>query len=355
MATIALDAMGGDFGPEVVIPAAAHVAKKFRDIHIILVGDQAVLRESAKQKQIDLDRHFEIQHASEVVEMHEDPRHAVRKKKNSSMRVAIDMVKDGRAQAVVSAGNTGALMATAKFVLKTVPGIDRPAICTTIPSAGGHTHMLDLGANVDCSAEQLFQFAIMGSVLAEAVDSTQKPRVGLLNNGSEDSKGNAQVKQANKLIKTAPVNYIGYVEGDDIYSANVDVVVCDGFVGNVSLKTMEGVAKMIATMMREEFKRNILTRLAGLAAWPVLSRFRKRVDPRRYNGASMLGLGGIVVKSHGSADVLSYANAIEIAILEIEKSVPDHIRERMEPLLAAAKREEAPDDHAAENILETQA
>ena len=351
MAIIALDAMGGDFGPEVVIPAAAHVAKKFRDIHIILVGDEAVLRESAARHQIDLDKHFEIQYASEVVEMHEDPRHAVRKKKDSSMRVAIDMVKVGRAQAVVSAGNTGALMATAKFVLKTVPGIDRPAICTTIPSAGGHTHMLDLGANVDCTAEQLFQFAIMGSVLAEAVDNTHKPRVGLLNNGSEDSKGNAQVKEANKLIKTAPVNYIGYVEGDDIYSDRVDVVVCDGFVGNVSLKTMEGVAKMIATMMREEFKRNILSRLAGLMAWPVLNRFKKRVDPRCYNGASMLGLSGIVVKSHGGADVLSYANAIEIAILEIEKSVPDHIRERMEPLLAAAKETEA----AQEKTLETQA
>ncbi|HEB82121.1 MAG TPA: phosphate acyltransferase PlsX [Gammaproteobacteria bacterium] len=351
MATIALDAMGGDFGPEVVLPAAAHVAKKFRDIHIILVGDEAVLRESAKKHQIDLDKHFEIQHASEVVEMHEDPRHAVRKKKDSSMRVAIDMVKAGRAQAVVSAGNTGALMATAKFVLKTVPGIDRPAICTTIPSAGGHTHMLDLGANVDCTAEQLFQFAIMGSVLAEAVDNTHKPKVGLLNNGSEDSKGNAQVKAANKLIKTAPVNYIGYVEGDDIYGDHVDVVVCDGFVGNVSLKTMEGVAKMIATMMREEFRRNILTKLAGLVAWPVLNRFRKRVDPRRYNGASMLGLSGIVVKSHGGADVLSYANAIEIAMLEIEKSVPDHIRERMEPLLAAAKGEDA----TQEKTLETQA
>jgi glycerol-3-phosphate acyltransferase PlsX len=333
MATIALDAMGGDFGPDVVIPAAVHVVKKYSDIHIILVGDETRLRESAKAHHIDLDKHFEIQHASEVVEMHDDPASAVRKKKDSSMRVAINLVKEGRAQAVVSAGNTGALMATAKFVLKTIPGIDRPAICTTIPSYGGHTHMLDLGANVDSSAEHLFQFAVMGSVLAEAVDNTHKPKVGLLNIGAEDSKGNAQVKAANKLLQNGPFNYIGYVEGDDIYSDKVDVVVCDGFVGNVSLKTMEGVAKMIARMMREEFQRSALSKVAGLIAWPVLTRFKKRVDPRMYNGASMLGLNGIVIKSHGGADVLSYANAIEIALMEIKKSVPGHIRECMEPLL----------------------
>ena len=333
MATIALDAMGGDFGPEVVIPAAVHVVKKIKDIRIILVGDEARLRDFAKQHNIDLNEHFEIEHASQVVEMHEDPRHAVRKKKDSSMRVAINLVKDGRAQAAVSAGNTGALMATAKFVLKTVPGIDRPAICTTIPSYGGHTHMLDLGANVDSSAEHLFQFALMGSVLAEAIDNTHEPKVGLLNIGSEDSKGNAQVKAANKLLKDGSFNYIGYVEGDDIYTDKVDVVVCDGFVGNVALKTMEGVAKMISTMMREEFKSSLLSMLAGLIAMPVLNRFKKRADPRMYNGASMLGLDGIVIKSHGSADMLSYANAIEIALLEVEKSVPEHIRECMEPEL----------------------
>ncbi len=336
MASIALDAMGGDFGPEVVIPAAVHVVKKNSGTHIILVGDETRLRDCAKQQNIDLDKYFEIQHASQTVEMHEDPRHAVRKKKDSSMRVAINMVKQGRAQAVVSAGNTGALMATAKFVLKTLPGIERPAICTTIPSYGGHTHMLDLGANVDSSAEQLFQFAVMGSVLAEAIDNTSKPKIGLLNIGSEDSKGNAQVKQANKLLQQGAFNYIGYVEGDDIYTDKVDVVVCDGFVGNISLKTMEGVAKMIATMMREEFNRTLLSKISALFAWPVLRRFKKRVDPRMYNGASMLGLTGIVIKSHGSADVLSYANAIEIALLEVEKSVPEHIRASMKPLLSSA-------------------
>ncbi len=333
MATIALDAMGGDFGPEVVIPAAVHVVKKHNDIHVILVGDEPRLRDCAKQHNIDLDKYFEIQHASQVVEMDDDPRLAVRKKKDSSMRVAINMVKQGRAQAVVSAGNTGALMATAKFVLKTLPGISRPAICSAIPSYGGHTHMLDLGANVDSSAEQLFQFAVMGSVLAEAIDNTHQPKVGLLNIGSEDVKGNAQVKAANTLLQEGTFNYIGYVEGDDIYTDKVDVVVCDGFVGNVSLKTMEGVAKMITTMMREEFSKSLLSKLSALLVWPVLKRFKKRVDPRMYNGASMLGLTGIVIKSHGSADVLSYANAIEIALLEVEKSVPDHIRECMEPLL----------------------
>lgn len=335
MATIALDAMGGDFGPEVVIPAAVHVVKNNNGINIILVGDETRLRDCAKQNNIDLDKHFEIQHASQVVEMHEDPRHAVRKKKDSSMRIAINMVKQGRAQAIVSAGNTGALMATAKFVLKTLPGIDRPAICTSIPSYGGHTHMLDLGANVDSSAEQLFQFAVMGSVLAEAIDNTHQPKIGLLNIGSEQGKGNAQVKQADKLLQQGAFNYIGYVEGDDIYSDKVDVVVCDGFVGNISLKTMEGVAKMIATMMREEFNRSLLSKLSGLFAWPILNRFKKRVDPRMYNGASMLGLSGIVIKSHGSADMLSYANAIEIALLEVKKSVPAHIRANMEALLVS--------------------
>ena len=207
-ATIALDAMGGDFGPEVVIPAAVHVVKKHSDVHIILVGDESRILECAKQNSIDLGRQFEIKHASQVVEMHEDPRHAVRKKKDSSMRVAINLVKEGQAQAAVSAGNTGALMATAKFVLKTLPGIDRPAICTTIPSYGGHTHMLDLGANVDSSAEHLFQFAVMGSELAQAIDNTHEPKIGQLNIGSEDGKGKAQVKEANDFLQDGPFNYI---------------------------------------------------------------------------------------------------------------------------------------------------
>jgi glycerol-3-phosphate acyltransferase PlsX len=333
LATIAIDAMGGDFGPDVIVPAAAQVVKKRRNVHIILVGDQDKIQASATQHGVAINDRIVIRHASEVVEMHDEPGMAIRKKKDSSMRVAINLVNEGLAQAVVSAGNTGALMAIAKFVLKTLPGIDRPAISTTIPSITGHTHMLDLGANVDCTAEHLFQFAVMGSVLAEAIDNVERPRVGLLNIGTEAMKGNAQTKQADALLQSAPINYIGFVEGNDIYNGRTDVVVCDGFVGNVSLKTSEGVAKMVSHFMRQEFSRNWRNKLAGLIAMPVLRAFRSRIDPRAYNGASMLGLQGIVIKSHGSADVFAYTNAIEIALLEIRKSVPQHIRERMEPIL----------------------
>ncbi len=328
--------MGGDFGPEVILPAAAKVLKKHRNLTIILAGDTEKLKATADAQNVHLDERLRIRHASQVVEMHDDPRLAIRKKKDSSMRVAIDLVKNGEAQAAVSAGNTGALMGTAKFVLKTLPGIDRPAICTTIPSMTGHTHMLDLGANVDCTAEHLFQFAVMGSVLAEAIDNTDSPKVGLLNIGHEDSKGNAQVKEAHAHLVNAPINYIGYVEGDDIYKGTADVVVCDGFVGNVSLKTSEGVAKMISHFMKQEFTKGLYNKLAALIAMPVLKAFRSRIDPRAYNGASLLGLSGIVIKSHGSADVFAYANAIEIAVIEIEKAVPEHIRTRMEPLLEKA-------------------
>lgn len=333
MATIALDAMGGDYGPEVVIPAAAQVIQKHKALRIILVGDDAQIRRCLSENNIVLDDKIEIVHASEVVEMHDEPAMAIRKKKDSSMRVAINLVHEGKAQAVVSAGNTGALMGIAKFVLKTLPGIDRPAISTTIPSITGHTHMLDLGANVDCSADHLFQFAVMGSVLAEAMDNLNKPRVGLLNIGSEEMKGNAQVKEADALLATAPINYIGYVEGNDIYNGSVDVVVCDGFVGNISLKTSEGVAKMISHFMKVEFTKGLYNKVAAFFAMPVLNAFKKRIDPRAYNGASMLGLNGIVIKSHGGADVFGYSNAIEIALLEVKKSVPRHIREKMSSLL----------------------
>ena len=332
-AVIALDAMGGDFGPEVVIPAAAKILSRRKLLSIILVGDEERLRSCAQKHGIKLDDRLTIQHASEVVEMHDEPALAMRKKKDSSMRVAINLVHDGRADAIVSAGNTGALMATARFVLKTLPGIDRPAICTTIPSKNGHTHMLDLGANVDCSAEHLFQFAVMGSVLTEAIDNVESPRVGLLNIGSEAMKGNAQVKAADEYLADAPLNYIGFVEGDDIYSEKVDVVVCDGFVGNISLKTAEGVAKLISYYMKEEFKSSLYNKLAGLIALPVLKAFKKRIDPGAYNGASLLGLKGIVIKSHGGADVNAYANAIEIAVLEVQKSVPQQIQQHIQPLL----------------------
>jgi len=331
--TIALDGMGGDIGPDVVVPAALNVlATTTTPLKLILVGQQTIL--AAKLAALKAADHpaISIRHASQTVAMNEPPAQALRLKKDSSMRVAIDLVKQGQADACVSAGNTGALMATARFVLKTLPGIDRPAICTTLPSIHGHTHVLDLGANVDSKAEHLLQFAVMGSVLATAVDNIDAPRVALLNIGEEDIKGNEQVKQAALLLAASGLNYTGFVEGDGIFLSDVDVVVCDGFVGNVALKTIEGVAKLIRHYMMLEFKRNLLTRLAGLIALPVLRVFKRKIDPRRYNGASLLGLQGIVIKSHGGADVVAFANAIKIALLEVEQAVPQRIKHHLAAL-----------------------
>jgi len=297
------------------------------------VGDRDTLEQHLSQQGATDRARLHIVHATQVVEMDESPALALRNKKDSSMRVAIDMVKSGQAQACVSAGNTGALMATAKFVLKTLPGVDRPAICTALPSLGGHTHILDLGANIDCSAAQLFQFAAMGSALARAVDGGT-PRVGILNVGAEAIKGSPVVKEAGAMLDESDLNYIGFVEGDDIYSDRVDVVVCDGFVGNVLLKTSEGLAKMIYTYIKEEFMRNPFTKLAGLCARPVLKAFLRRIDKRRYNGASLLGLKGVVIKSHGGADVFAYANAIKIARVEAQQNIPDKIGAEVERLLA---------------------
>jgi phosphate acyltransferase len=330
---IALDAMGGDFGPEVIVPAAARILKEKPNVSLILVGLQDQIKEQIKQHNLQLSDRLQIQHASEVVAMDESPALALRKKKDSSLRVVVNLVHEGRAGAAVSAGNTGALMATSKFVLKTLPGIDRPAIMKTLPTMRGHTHMLDLGANVDCSAELLYQFAVMGSVSTKAVDNNHEPTVGLLNVGSEDTKGNAQVKQADALLQNSDLNYVGFVEGDDIYKGTVDVIACDGFVGNISLKTSEGLAKMITQFMKEEFSRNIFTKLAAFVAMPVLNAFKKRVDSRVYNGASLLGLKGIVIKSHGGADEFAFAQAIKIAILEVEKAVPQKIGKHLEHIL----------------------
>ena len=329
--TIALDCMGGDFGIPVVVPAALKSLAQHPGLNVILVGKQDEIEtELAKHKQATGTR-LSVQHATEVVSSDEPPSQALRGKKDSSMRVAINLVKEGRAQACVSAGNTGALMATARFVLKTLPGIDRPAICTVLPNMkGGHTHVLDLGANVDSSAESLLEFAVMGSALCNAVDNNPQPSVGLLNIGEEEIKGNERVKEASRLLADSKLNYIGYVEGDGIYKGDADVVVCDGFVGNVMLKTTEGVAKMISHYMKQEFKRNVLTLLSGLIALPVLKAFRKRIDPREYNGASLLGLQGIVIKSHGSADMLSFSNAIREAIMEVKNNVPARITKQLE-------------------------
>ncbi|WP_455211179.1 phosphate acyltransferase PlsX [Kaarinaea lacus] len=333
--TIALDAMGGDFGPSVVVPSAAHVLKEDPNLKIILVGDNdQIQKELAGIKDAPRQR-IEIQHATQVVEMDDLPSHALRNKKDSSMRIAINMVKEGKAQACVSAGNTGALMATARFVLKTIAGIDRPAIIVLLPTIKGHTHVLDLGANVDSSAENLFEFAVMGSVLTNAVDNIERPTIGLLNIGEEEIKGNERVKEAGRLLANSELNYIGFVEGDDIYKGTADVVVCDGFVGNVSLKTTEGVAQLIGHFVKQEFSKNIFTRLAALVAMPVLQALKKRIDPRRYNGASFVGLQGIVVKSHGNADKLSFAYAIREAVVEVKKNVPQRIKNQLETMLSA--------------------
>ena len=331
--TIALDSMGGDHGHTVVVPAALSVLGEIKDLKLILVGDRDLLSQELSRVGADVSPRLQIHHASQQVEMDELPSAALRGKKDSSMRVAINLVKEGTADACVSAGNTGALMATARFVLKTLPGINRPAIISTLPTMDGHTHMLDLGANVDSSAEALFQFAVMGSVLTQAVDNNPNPTVGLLNIGEEEIKGNECVKEAARLLADSNINYVGYVEGDDIFKGAVDVVVCDGFVGNVSLKTTEGVAKMISHYMKQGFTKNIFTRLTALIAMPVLKSLKDKIDPRRYNGASFVGLQGIVVKSHGGADTFAFANAIKEAVIEVDKAVPKRINEQLENFL----------------------
>ncbi len=319
--------MGGDYGPQVTVPAALDVLTTSSGFNLVLVGDEAVLEAELKRYSPIVAERLSIQHASQQVEMGELPSQAMRTKKDSSMRVAIDLVKAGRVQAAVSAGNTGALMATARFVLKTLPGIDRPAICTVLPTATGYCHVLDLGANVDCTAEHLFQFAVMGSALGIA-HGKANPTVGLLNIGQEEIKGNDLVKEA-ALRLEGVVNYKGFVEGDEIFQGVVDVIVCDGFVGNVLLKTSEGVAKRIAQIMKEEFTRNWRTKLAAVCAKPVLQSVKDRIDPRLYNGASLVGLNGVVIKSHGGADKLAFANAICEAVLEAEKNVPQQIRDQV--------------------------
>jgi glycerol-3-phosphate acyltransferase PlsX len=337
--TIALDAMGGDHGPDVVVRAALDYLDRDSDVGLILVGSEKALRSQLSASA--LGPRLTIRHTSQEVAMDELPSKALRNKKDSSMRVAIDLVKRGEAHACVSAGNTGALMATARFVLKTLPLVNRPAIITAIPSLQGQTHVLDLGANVDCSAEQLFQFAVMGSELVSAVEGITCPKVGLLNIGQEEIKGNEQVKEAHELLSASSLNYVGYVEGDDIYLSDLDVIVCDGFVGNVLLKTSEGVAKMVSQRLREGFASNLLTKIAALAALPVLNKFKRTFDPRRYNGASLLGLRGIVIKSHGGADALAFRNAIAIAKKEVYADVPKRIAVQVATHLETANKARA--------------
>ena len=330
---IALDAMGGDHGPSEIIPAACHALDKFKELNIILVGQQDKLRQALTDARRETGERLVIEHAPEIVEMHDLPSTALRNKKQSSMRVAIELVREGRANACVSAGNTGALMAIARYVLKMLPGIDRPAICAPMPGMNGHTHLLDLGANVNPGSEQLFQYAVMGSELTSAVDNISSPTVGLLNVGEEEIKGNDIVKQAAAILADSHLNYTGFVEGNDIFTGKVDVIVCDGFSGNIALKASEGVAQLISHHVQTEYRRTLYTRLAALLSLPVLKSIKRKIDPRHYNGASLLGLRGIVIKSHGSADRVSFANAIKEALLEVEKNVPERISARLEALL----------------------
>lgn len=337
--TIAIDAMGGDHGVEVTVPAAVNYLKKHPEDSIIIVGLSAAIEAELGKLGFNDGARLRIHAATEVVGMDEPPQSALRNKKDSSMRVSINLVKDGTASACVSAGNTGALMATARYVLKTLPGIDRPAIASFLPTISGQVCMLDLGANVDCTAEHLLQFGLMGSTLVAAIERKENPSVGLLNIGSEDIKGNEVVKQAAELLQASDLNFYGNVEGDDIFKGVTDVIVCDGFVGNVSLKTTEGLAQMLGRFLKEEFSRNIFSKLAAIVALPVLKAFKHRVDHRRYNGASLLGLRGIVVKSHGSADSYAFLCAIERAAEEARGGMLQHISEHIEKWHHARQRE----------------
>jgi len=333
---IAIDAMGGDHGPAVILRASIIALRRNPELELILVGDETKLRRYLRRVKGDFLKNIRLHHASQQVEMGELPSQALRYKKDSSMRVAINLVKEGVAQACVSAGNTGALMATARFVLKTIPGIDRPAIMAALPTVDEKkpAYVLDLGANVDSSAENLFQFAVMASIVTEYVYNVPSPRVGLLNIGEEEIKGNPQVKQTAELLgRCEDIHYVGYVEGDQIFSGNLDVVVCDGFVGNVALKTSEGLIKFIMARLKALLKRNVLMWPLGMILYPLLRKVKKSIDPRNYNGASLLGLQGIVIKSHGSADARSFATAIQVGIQQVQHNVPEQIRNKVIKIL----------------------
>lgn len=317
--------MSGDHGLSVTVPAALLCLEEIPELRIVLVGDQPSIEKELRRLKSGNDPRRAIRHAPEIVGMDETPSRALRNKRDSSMRVAIDLVHAGTAHAMVSAGNTGALMAIAKFVLKTLPGIDRPAIVSAIPSVKGHVHMLDLGANAECTSEQLFQFAVMGSALITAMVGEMRPRVALLNIGSEEIKGNGTIKGAAALLQASGLNYVGFIEGDGVFLSDVDLVVCDGFVGNIALKTGEGVAKMIRHFLKQELTANPLRKLAAIGAMPALKALGRRIDPRHYNGATLLGLNGTVVKSHGGADIVGFANAIRVGVREVQQDLPRRI------------------------------
>ena len=335
MITLAVDAMGGDAGLAVTIPGALLFLRQQADVRLLMVGDEVQVRQALEAANASMDR-IQIVHAAQVVEMDEQPQSALKNKKDSSMRIAVNQVKEGLAQAAVSAGNTGALMATARFVLKTIQGIERPAIAKFIPSQNGHmTLVLDLGANVDCTPEQLVQFAVIGSELVHALYPNEgAPRVGLLNVGTEDIKGTDTVKQVFKLLSGSKLNFVGNVEGGSIFSGDVDVVVADGFVGNIVLKTIEGAVRFMGSAIKQEFQTNLLTKLGALAAMPALKGFKNKLDPRKFNGAIFLGLRGVVIKSHGGTDAVGFSYALEEAFHEAKADSLTRIQQGVADQLA---------------------
>ena len=351
MITLAVDAMGGDAGLAVTIPGALLFLRQQADVRLLMVGDEVQVRQALEAANAPMDR-IQIVHAAQVVEMDEQPQSALKNKKDSSMRIAVNQVKEGLAQAAVSAGNTGALMATARFVLKTIQGIERPAIAKFIPSQNGHmTLVLDLGANVDCTPEQLVQFAVIGSELVHALyPNAGAPRVGLLNVGTEDIKGTDTVKQVFKLLSGSKLNFVGNVEGGSIFSGDVDVVVADGFVGNIVLKTIEGAVRFMGSAIKQEFQTNLLTKLGALAAMPALKGFKNKLDPRKFNGAIFLGLRGVVIKSHGGTDAAGFSYALEEAFHEAKADSLARIQQGVADQLAHLADKKLEVEQAAINI-----
>ena len=351
MITLAVDAMGGDAGLAVTIPGALLFLRQQADVRLLMVGDEVQVRQALEAANAPMDR-IQIVHAAQVVEMDEQPQSALKNKKDSSMRIAVNQVKEGLAQAAVSAGNTGALMATARFVLKTIQGIERPAIAKFIPSQNGHmTLVLDLGANVDCTPEQFVQFAVIGSELVHALyPNAGAPRVGLLNVGTEDIKGTDTVKQVFKLLSGSKLNFVGNVEGGSIFSGDVDVVVADGFVGNIVLKTIEGAVRFMGSAIKQEFQTNLLTKLGALAAMPALKGFKNKLDPRKFNGAIFLGLRGVVIKSHGGTDAVGFSYALEEAFHEAKADSLTRIQQGVADQLAHLADKKLEVEQAAINI-----
>lgn len=333
---IAIDCMGGDHGLAVTIPAAVSFLAHEPSVRLLLVGREAEVRAALSRHRAVEDGRLDVLNAEEAVAMDESPSAALRSKRQSSMRLAIEAVKEGRADACVSAGNTGALMAISRFVLKMLEGMDRPAIATQMPNRlGGMTTVLDVGANVDCEPEHMLQFAMMGAALVTALDRKERPTVGLLNIGEEVIKGNETVKRAAELLRSANLNFVGNVEGNDVFSGKADVIVCDGFVGNVALKTSEGLAQMLAGFIREEYERHLFTRLLAVLSFPVLRRFRNRLDHRRFNGAALVGLRGVVVKSHGSADAFAFEAALRRAFDSVRNGLLQGIADNLARAAAA--------------------